>query len=250
MSRMHLRTRHTQRRRSLGFTLIELLVVISILALLIGILLPVLSSARASGRAAACLSNLRQVGIACYAYTAENKDHWPVERNQAAGPTFLSYAPTSGAWHIKLAPFLPDERDNVANSYLLRDDTTETLFHCPEWEAPPATDALRYPSYGMSNYSLVTFNGVTVSGETQLIQLTEINQTSERRFVVDFDNQHPNQFPLHFNTQLQYTDPAWDCFRYDHNDALNWLYFDGHVESATEQQVEEDGQWEIGRAHV
>ena len=58
----------TSRRR--GFTLVELLVVISVIALLIGILLPALSSARAAGRSAVCLSNLRQTTLALVNYAA------------------------------------------------------------------------------------------------------------------------------------------------------------------------------------
>lgn len=59
-----------------GFTLIELLVVISIIALLIGILMPVLGKARSAARGAQSLSNLRQVGIANMSYLMNNKDYY------------------------------------------------------------------------------------------------------------------------------------------------------------------------------
>jgi prepilin-type processing-associated H-X9-DG protein len=58
--------------------LIELLVVISIIALLIGILLPVLGSARESGRNIQCLSNLRQWGIGAQIFAQNNDDLFPV----------------------------------------------------------------------------------------------------------------------------------------------------------------------------
>ncbi len=60
-----------------GFTLIELLVVIAVIAILVSLALPALSSAKAAGHAAACLSNLRQQFIACRAYADESRGRGP-----------------------------------------------------------------------------------------------------------------------------------------------------------------------------
>jgi prepilin-type N-terminal cleavage/methylation domain-containing protein len=61
-----------------AFTLVELLVVIGIIALLIGIMLPVLGKARESARRAECLSNLREVSIAFRFYALNNRDQVPL----------------------------------------------------------------------------------------------------------------------------------------------------------------------------
>ena len=59
-----------------AFTLIELLVVIAIIAILAAILFPVFAQAREKARQIACMSNLRQVGLAVMQYSQDNDEHF------------------------------------------------------------------------------------------------------------------------------------------------------------------------------
>lgn len=61
--------------RPTGFTLVELLIVIAIIAVLIAILLPALNRAREAAHSTACLSNLRQMGVAVVLYAHDNHNY-------------------------------------------------------------------------------------------------------------------------------------------------------------------------------
>jgi prepilin-type N-terminal cleavage/methylation domain-containing protein len=76
-----------------AFTLIELLVVLAVISLLAAMLLPALSKGKEAGRGAACMSNLRQIGVALQLYVSENNDKLPTMRDKSLTTTNLLPSP-------------------------------------------------------------------------------------------------------------------------------------------------------------
>ena len=83
-------------RRTKAFTLIELLVVISVIALLMAILLPILGRVRRNARAGVCLSNLRQWGMVYKMYTDEFDGMLPRDYGEFA-------------WYYPISPYYSND---------------------------------------------------------------------------------------------------------------------------------------------
>lgn len=89
-------TRYHNSARRAGFTLIELLVVIAIIALLIGILLPALGSARESAKELKCLTQVRAVGQAFTFYADDSRDWYPIIPATQPNSQYLDNQYTAG----------------------------------------------------------------------------------------------------------------------------------------------------------
>ncbi|HAV65094.1 MAG TPA: hypothetical protein DCY13_22325 [Verrucomicrobiales bacterium] len=83
--------------RERGFTLIELLVVIAIMAVLGGILLPVLGKAKSRAKGTACINNLKQWGTATLLFAADNDDKLPRDGSSTGSST-----KPGDAWYVDL----------------------------------------------------------------------------------------------------------------------------------------------------
>ena len=125
--------------RRTAFTLVELLVVIAIIGVLVSLLLPAVQSARESARRAACLNNLRQIGIGLHSFHSAN-GHFPPGAHDGDCEAGIPHPRNPHTWRTMLLPYL--EQQPLFNQLdPLADASTVTAGACypvRPWDTEPA----------------------------------------------------------------------------------------------------------------
>jgi type II secretory pathway pseudopilin PulG len=106
---------------------VELLLVVTILAILMGLVLPVLGGLRTKSRAIRCVNNLKQMQLAQLAYSTDWDDFFPPNR-------LGEFVPRGQTWvNGWVVPTSPDStnRNLLRNSLLARYGAVDALWRCP-----------------------------------------------------------------------------------------------------------------------
>lgn len=231
-----------------GFTLVELMVVISIIALLVGFLLPGLSVARQQAKRTLCQSNLRSTGMGLYLYQEANDDRLP--------PIYNRWQPNRHTYNNNLlepwasyVAFHNEDRDpsgelialQLAKLYANRMIDTPQIFYCPSQPNKGTRQPYAYEFY--TNEDRNTWGSFFP---------VKSNGTLDNKIRVSYNYWLYGQRRLDRLTRNAIlTDTIWHWntiahWKNDKPQGLNALFGDGHVQYQNHPNIFDVALWNGG----
>ncbi len=193
-----------RRQAQRAFTLIELLVVIAIISILAALLTPALKRARDSARGAQCVSNLRQLGIGCFAYANDNDGKLPFLYDSSIGGWAGGYGPP--IWDTQVAAYLGIDPSNMDTFYGVF-KINAGVFVCPLDKNP--------------NGGTTTFFGCSYSWPMDCKNATLANYLNSAATILLLDSDTRNVFN-------PYNGSSRSLMEQRHGAGCNAVYADGH----------------------
>ena len=223
--------------RKPGFTLVELLVAVSIIAVLIAILIPVIRVVAETSRKVKCLGNLRQMAVAANLYAA-NFGTYPIAYAYASdGSRDIAFA-----WDFT-AVYLPGQPLQVQPGLIWMDGGIESIQQCPSFEGAANwfTDPYTGYNYNTSYIGHGQYESIPTPARPAQIK-------NPQRTALFGDGQYANgankfmRAPWPNPGDANFS-PRWSGTQgFRHRGSTNVVFCDGHAESMSEIHVKnQDG---------
>lgn len=205
-----------------GFSLIELLVVIAIIGILVALLLPALTRAKARSQRVQCVSNLHQLGIALQTVLSNNHGYPLLIENRYSG------------WENQL------EVEGFGISPPPKGFPESGVWRCPVAQWPSKYEGYRF-SYGYNAYGSLRIGNNTNSPGLHGHYEPSINKRTgiaESEVVAPSDMISVGESD--YLTFMRAQDYDFDKMPVRHQNKVNILLCDSHVESASAQSLFDD----------